>query len=316
MTRRAVLWAHPAGHSLSPVLHDAAFAALGVDATYEAWDVPPEALGDAVARLRDDAFLGANVSVPHKRAVQAHLDDVRPRAAAMDAVNLVVKEGGRLVGDNVDAVGLTRSLQEAGVDPGGRPLVLFGAGGAARAAAWAALEAGATSLAIHNRSAGPATTLAHDVADAFPGRDVVVRTGGAQDAASDAAPDAAATDPAAVWGAADAAEGAAAAPLVVQATSLGMARGGTADPRTPVPAAAWAALAARHPDAVAVDLVYRPRRTPFLRDAAAAGLTTVDGVGMLLHQGAASFEAWTHATAPLDVMRAALEAALAGETSP
>lgn len=88
------------------------------------------------------------------------------------------------------------------------------------------------------------------------------------------------------------------------------------DPRTPVPAGAWTALAARHPDAVAVDLVYRPRHTPFLRDAASAGLTAVDGVGMLLHQGAASFEAWTDRTAPLDAMRAALEAALAGEARP
>ncbi len=297
MTRRAVLLAHPAGHSLSPVLHDAAFAELGIDARYEAWDVPPERLADAVARLRGDAFLGANVTVPHKRAVASHLDAVRPRAEAMGAVNLIVREGARLVGDNVDAVGLARSLAEAGVEPRGRPLVVIGAGGAARAAAWAGLEGGATSLAIHNRSAGPATTLAHDVARAFPEADVTVRVGG------DDGPTAPDRDP---W---DAVAEADRAPVVVQATSLGMERDGAPDPRTPVPPAAWAALAARHPDAVAVDLVYRPRRTPFLRDAAAAGLATVDGLGMLLHQGAAAFEAWTGRTAPVHVMRAALEAA-------
>jgi Shikimate 5-dehydrogenase len=113
--RLAVLLAHPAGHSASPVMHGAAFAEAGIDARYEAWDVPPEGLERAVARLRAELIVGANVTVPHKEAVGAWLDGLRDAARAVGAVNLIVRDGDRLWGDNSDAAGFARSLDEAGV---------------------------------------------------------------------------------------------------------------------------------------------------------------------------------------------------------
>jgi shikimate dehydrogenase len=284
--RRAVLLAHPAGHSLSPVLHDAAFVAVGLDARYEAWDVPPSDLPNALARLRGDpTALGGNVSVPHKAAVVPLLDEVRPDAGAIGAVNVLVRQGDRWIGDSSDGSGFLRSLDEAGVDPAGRAVALIGAGGAARAVCWALARTGVRRVAIVNRTPDRARALARLLRTARIGLPV------------DVAPDA---------------RGLTGIDLFVQATSLGMRRGGVDPDETPVDAATLAA-ASGGSDPVAVDLVYRPRRTPFLAAAEAAGLRSVDGVGMLLHQGAEAFEAWTGVTAPLAVMRDALEAALAAE---
>jgi shikimate dehydrogenase len=287
--RRAVLLAHPAGHSLSPVLHDAAFRAIGLDARYEAWDVPPAELADALARLRaDPAALGGNVTVPHKAAVLPLLDEVRPDAAAIQAVNVLIRVGERWVGDSSDGAGFLRSLDEAGVDPAGRSVALIGAGGAARAVGWALARAGASRIAIVNRTSDRAQAVAGLLRRARG--DLAVQV---------------ASDPRGLGG----------IDLWVQATSLGMRRGGVDPDETPVDAARLAA-ASGGADPVAVDLVYRPRRTPFLAAADAAGLRTVDGVGMLLHQGAEAFEAWTGVAAPIAVMRNALAAALAAEERP
>jgi shikimate dehydrogenase len=284
--RRAVLLAHPAGHSLSPVLHDAAFEAIGLDARYEAWDVPPAELPDALARLRSDpAMLGGNVTVPHKAAVLPLLDEVRPDAAAIGAVNVLIREGERWIGDSSDGAGFLRSLEQAGVDPAGRTVALIGAGGAARAVGWALAGAGVARVAIVNRTPDRARAVAR------------LLQGAREGVAIEIARDAHELDGIDLW---------------VQATSLGMRRGGVDPDETPVDAATLAA-ASGDPDPVAVDLVYRPRRTPFLGAAEAAGLRTVDGVGMLLHQGAEAFEAWTGVTAPIAVMRAALETALSAE---
>ncbi len=290
MTSRAVLLAHPAGHSLSPAMHDAAFDALGIDARYEAWDVPPDRLATAVDRLRSQDVLGANVTVPHKAAVMAHLDAVAPGAHAIGAVNVIRRDGARIVGENSDAEGFLRSLQEAGVDLEDRRVALLGSGGAAHAVAWAVVNAGAARLWIVNRTPARArrlaARLAERLADAMERCDVRV---------SDDAEEAVAAD---VW---------------VNATSLGMRREGVDPDERPVSGSVLHTVGARGGDAVAVDLVYRPRVTPFLEDAASAGLRTVDGTGMLLHQGAVAFEAWTGRPAPLSAMRSALDAALAAE---
>lgn len=283
--KRAVLLAHPAGHSLSPVMHDAAFAQLGLEARYEAWDVPPHALPSAVERLRAGDVLGANVTVPHKTHVLELLDDVRPAAATIGAANVIVREGMRLVGDNSDGAGFLRSLAEADVDPAERHVVLLGAGGAARAVGWALVQAGAETVTIVNRTRERAETVA----------ELLTSRGG----------------PARVSLATDLSE-ASGIDLWVNATSLGMRREGR-DPReTPVDAATFERASAGG-DPVAVDLVYRPRRTPFLRAAERAGLRGVDGAGMLLHQGAVAFEAWTGRPAPVDAMRHALDGALTAE---
>jgi len=275
----AVLLAHPAGHSLSPVMHDAAFAAAGIAGRYEAWDVAPEALPAALERLRrSGTLLGANVSVPHKEAVLRHVDALTPEAQRLGAVNTIVREGDRLVGHNTDAIGLAAALAELARPPGPGRAVVLGAGGAARAAVAVLLGSGCSVL-VHNRTRARADALAAAMRDL--GAVAVV--------------DAEALPTAIVE-----------ADWLVNTTSVGMHGGppGSPSPDGVVPAAG-----------VVIDLVYRPRPTPLLAAAAAAGLETQDGVAMLVHQGAASFTAWTGREAPLDAMVGAVERALSAATA-
>ncbi len=278
---RAVLLAHPAGHSLSPAMHDAAFEALGLDGRYEAWDVPSAGLAGALDGIRSSSvLLGANVSVPHKEAVVALLDELTPAARRLGAVNTIVRRGRTLLGDNTDAYGFAAAMAELERPPGpGRALVL-GAGGAARAAVAALLAVG-SSVLVYNRDPARAAALVADwqcegelgVVDAVGLRDAALR---------------------ADW--------------LVNATTVGMQGG---PPGSPLPAGMLPAAGA------VMDLVYRPRPTPLLAAARAAGLPIQDGVAMLVHQGAAAFLAWTGHQPPLEVMRAAVEGALAaGEPSP
>lgn len=281
-------------------MHDAAFAACGIAARYEAWDVAPAGLAAAVARLRSDAtVLGANVTVPHKQSVVGLVDVLGGEAAAIGAVNTLHMEEGRLVGTNTDAEGFLRSLTEAGLDPSGKVVVLIGAGGAARAVAWALLHAGADEVRVTNRTDSAARALVDDLRPAAsfgrrpgrPERRSRLRAVERDDDQVSRGVD---------WW--------------VNATSVGMARGDAVPDETPLPATAFSGRAGeRAPAAAAIDLVYRPRRTRFLREAAEAGLVTVDGLGMLLYQGAAAFESWNGREAPIAAMRAALEGALAAE---
>lgn len=278
--RRAVLLAWPAGHSLSPAMHDAAFRELGIAARYEAREVPPEGLAAAVAELRAPEVLGANVTVPHKEAVLALLDGLEPEAAAIGAVNTIVRADGGLRGANTDGAGFLRALREdAGFDPAGAVVLLLGAGGAARAVAHALLGAGAARVGLHNRTPERAAALAAAFAERGELR---------------------------VLGPEELAEGLERADLLVNTTSVGMARGGRDPDVSPLPAG----LLPRR--ALVVDLVYRPARTRLLRETEAAGLPTQNGLPMLVYQGAEAFERWTGRAAPVAVMRAAAEAALRG----
>jgi shikimate dehydrogenase len=272
---RAVLLAHPAGHSLSPAMHDAAFAALGLDGRFEAWDVPPGGLADALERLRGSALLlGANVSLPHKERVLGALDEVSPVARRLGAVNTIVRRGCRLAGDNTDLLGLRKALAELERPPGAGRAVVLGAGGAARAAVAALLDAGC-SVQLHNRDPGRAAALVEAWRGAGPVE--VVDGSGLREAVERAD-----------W--------------LVNTTTVGMLGG---PPGSPLPDGLLPSAGA------VVDLVYRPRPTQLLAAARAAGLPTQDGVAMLVHQGAASFLAWTGQQAPVEVMRAAVERSLA-----
>lgn len=281
MTSTVVLLGHPVAHSLSPRFQQAALDALGVDARYEAWDIAPEGLSAAVARLRERRMLGANVTVPHKVAALRLVDRPDHLAERVGAVNTIVRRDGLLHATNTDVHGVTRALAEAGVDVRGQPVVLLGAGGAARAVVVAMREAGAARLTIANRTAAHAAALA-DIAGADLPVDVCALD--AADASLRAAM--------------------AQAVLVVHSTSLGM-RHGPDEHATPVPAALF------HPGQAAFDLVYVPERTPFLIAAEAAGARTIGGLAMLIHQGAAAFRLWTGQEAPLDVMFDAARTALA-----
>ena len=160
-TRLAVVLGDPVAHSRSPAMQNAGFRAAGLDVAFLAWRVTPLDLGHAVAALRAPAFLGANVTLPHKVAVLSHLDALAPSAEAVGAVNVVAREGGRLVGHNTDGVGALRALAEAGVEVRGVHVLVLGAGGAARAVAHALAGAGAV-VTLANRTPGKAQTIAED----------------------------------------------------------------------------------------------------------------------------------------------------------
>lgn len=280
---KVLLLAHPAGHSLSPAMHAAAFAAVGIEAEYEAVDVPPEELLSVLGSLRSAHYLGANVTVPHKEAVFAAVDELLPAARAVGAVNTVVNAAGRLVGDNTDGRGFVRALGEVGVAEGdlaGERAVVLGAGGAARSVVHALLSAGAD-VVVANRSPERAERLVAQLR--------ATSGGPAASVATDAR--------AALTGAA----------LLVNTTSVGMLGG--PDP-SGLPLLAPADLDALPGTARVVDLVYRPAVTPLLAAASERGLATQSGVAMLVWQGVLSFVAWTGVEPPPAVMRRAVLTAL------
>lgn len=271
---RVALLAHPAGHSVSPAMQRAAFAALGVDATYDAFDVPPAELEAAVAALRGAPWWGANVTVPHKTAVVPWMDELAPAARRLGAVNTIVRRGGRLIGDNSDLPGFARALSDVRPDLAGARVVVVGAGGAARAVVAALADAGAR-IALHNRSAERARALVAALAlpevALLASEDLVGAVAGCD--------------------------------VLVQTTTVGMAGGPAGSPLPDGVLPAGGAV---------VDLVYRPAVTPLLAAALAAGLPAQNGLPMLVYQGARSFEAWTGVAAPVEAMGAAAEAALGG----
>jgi shikimate dehydrogenase len=269
----------PVAHSLSPPMHNAAFDALHLSWRYVPCPVPPAQVGAALAGLFALGFAGVNVTVPHKQAVIPHLAALSDAARAIGAVNtIVVGADGTLYGDNTDADGFLASLREAGCDPRGARVALLGAGGAARAVAYALATAGASQIGLWNRTPARAQAIVDDLRPLFPGTTLT---------ASPSFDDLDVRD----------------ADLIVNCTSVGMWPHDDASPwpsERPLPA-----------DCLVVDLIYRPQETLFLRQARAAGARTLNGVGMLVHQGAAAFRLWTGVAPPVEVMREALLTALA-----
>ena len=166
MSARVGLIGHPVAHSISPRFQQAAFDALGIAAHYEAWDVEPAALPAAIAGLRASGTLGANLTIPHKEAVLPHLDRLDETAAAVGAVNTVVNRSGALEGCNTDVLGVQRALADDGVALAGMRAVVWGAGGSARAVAWALLQGGVGALTVVNRTAARAGRLCEELTPA------------------------------------------------------------------------------------------------------------------------------------------------------
>ncbi|WP_420439420.1 shikimate dehydrogenase [Candidatus Poriferisodalis sp.] len=282
-TRVAGVIGDPVRHSLSPALHNAAFAELRLDWTYVAFEVPVGRGGEAVAAMAVLGIEGLSVTMPHKRDAAEACDELSPAAALLGAVNCVRRDGDRIIGENTDGAGLLRSLRiQAGVDPAGLHAVVLGAGGAARAVI-VALAAEGASVTVVNRSPEAAERAAALGASA-----------GAAAAGASGAPVGTATvgGPRAVRD----------ADVVVNATPLGMTRG---DPLPIDPALV-------RDGQIVVDLIYRPERTPLLEAAAQAGATTLNGTGMLLYQAAEQFSMWTGHDAPVDAMAAAVGLDIAG----
>jgi len=275
------LLGHPVAHSISPAFQQAALDALGIDATYEAWDTPPADLPSAIERLRSATMLGANVTVPHKVEAMRLVDDPDGLCELVGAANTIVNREGRLHATNTDVTGVLRALEEAGAELAGKNIVVIGAGGAARAVVVAMRRARAAQVTVANRTEERAQALV-----ALGGTDLEVRSCPLD------------VESARLHAALGAAH------VVVQSTSLGMLHGPD-EGASPVPAELL------KPWQVAFDLVYVPERTPFLKAAESAGATAVGGLSMLVHQGAESFRLWTGQGPPLEVMFAAAREALA-----
>ncbi len=280
MTQLAGIFGYPLAHSLSPAFQQAAFNHCGLDVRYLAWEAPSEALADEVEKLRGGDFIGANVTIPHKQSVMAMLDEIDETAQAIGAVNTIVKSAGKLIGHNTDAPGFMRALKEDGsFDPTGKRALLLGAGGAARAAAFALCRDGIASLTIANRTPVYAESLAAGLSGE------VARVAAIGMDSDELGAIALESD------------------LIVNSTSVGM-RHGDGEGQTPL-----AGGLIPH-EAVVMDMVYNPQQTPFLAAARSAGATVLGGMPMLIYQGAASFEMWTGREAPVEAMFAAGNVAL------
>lgn len=287
--RRFGLIGHPVGHSVSPAMMRAAFEALGLPHTYDAVDVPDsEALARCAAALRTGERAGLNVTIPHKRAAVALADEVAESAARAGAANvLAAGQDGRIRAENTDAAAIVRVL-----DPllaARRWAVIVGSGGAARAALLACEALGFRGVEITSRS-WRTPEDAWERGAALPAIRPTVQL-----------------EPWVTEWAEPSLLGGREADLVVQATSAGMS--GAAPGDEVAARIRWDALP---PRTVAFDVVYRPRRTPFLEAAQAHGLVTVDGLGMLVEQAALALALWLRVEAPRDVMTRAAEEALAG----
>jgi shikimate dehydrogenase len=278
---------HPVRHSLSPVFQSAALRALGLDATYLAFDVEPGELAAAVVRMRQAAaagvLAGLNVTVPHKTALLPHLDAQDEISRSAGAVNTLCFETApaaagarlRLRGSNTDVDGLLDALQEAGVSLQQATVVVVGAGGMARAAVVAALRARAAEVRVLARNLDRARAMLDTLAAGWRGEHPRLAAAGLELGARDALHH---------------------AQVLIQATTVGMAPG---DP-SPVDVAGAPA------DLFVLDTIYRPAETALLSAARAAGLRAANGLGLLLHQGARSFRMWTGQPAPLEIMRQSL----------
>ena len=284
-TRVFALIGHPVRDSLSPVFQNAALRALGVDATYVAVDVPSDEFSASMERVRraacEGVLAGVNVTVPHKTRVVEHLDGLDAQARALDAVNtLCFAPSGddvHVEGRNTDVDGIRAALDDAGVSMHGVAVVVVGAGGAARAAVWAALGAGAASIGVVNRHPERAEQLlAALTSRATPAAQTVGCWAGGFDALT---PERLGT-----------------ARVLIQTTSLGLAAGDPS-PVDLVPAA---------PELFVLETIYQ-RETALVRAAAGLGLRHADGRGMLVHQGAHALQAWTGLEAPVEVMKRSLK---------
>jgi shikimate dehydrogenase len=227
-----------------------------------------------LATLKTKGYRGVNVTVPHKQAVMAHLDEISAEAQAVGAVNTILVRGDLLAGHNTDCDGFLSALLEGGLQPAGKHALVLGAGGGARSVVYALVREGAT-VAIHNRTAQRARDLAHDMQCAASQASIVTDLGDLDLDRFD---------------------------LLVNTTSLGMW------PRTA--ASPWPESLSMPPHWTVFDLVYNPIDTRLLVQARSMGAATIGGLGMLVHQGALAFEMWTGQVPSLHVMRLAAERAL------
>jgi shikimate dehydrogenase len=255
VTTKAFVIGHPINHSRSPLIHGTWLAEHGIDGSYEAIDVAPDALPGFFGRLRTGEFAGGNVTIPHKEAVFALCDEVDPLARKIGAVNTLIVRDGRVLGSNTDYLGFLGNLDAAmpGWSDGPDDAMVIGAGGAARAVLVALQRRDGGKVHVLNRTLANAQALVDEIEGPFEAHgfeafaELAPRTG-----------------------------------IVINTTSIGM-HGSRFD---------WLDLDLLPKHTLVTDIVYVPLETPLLAEARAHGLRTVDGLGMLLHQAVPGFEAW------------------------
>lgn len=270
------IFGHPVNHSFSPVMHNAAFEAAGLNCVYVAFDVSPEDLGASAGALRAMSIAGINVTVPHKESIIPFLDSISPEAELVGAVNTIINSGGVLKGYNTDVGGFLMALKEdLDCEPGGMRVTVLGAGGAARAVLTGLCMKGASEINVINRTVSKAQGLADEFHSSFEQIEINAYSLDDADSVRDCL---------------------AGAGLIVNCTSAGMK--GVEPLALP--------FEALSKEAFVYDLVYNPVETELVKAARERGNNARTGLGMLLYQGAESFEIWTGTVAPVDVMKKAL----------
>lgn len=263
----------PIEHSLSPVMYNAAFRHLKMDAVYVAFKVEKENLKGALKGMRSLGICGMNVTMPHKTAIINYLDEIEPTAKFVGAVNTVLNKNGKLAGFNTDGVGTIKALKENGVDPKGKKFLLLGAGGAGRAIAFQ-LAREADELTILNRDPNKAKLLAGMLQKKFKTK--VIGNGLTYNILKERLKK---------------------MDVLINATSVGM---------HPHEDQTLVEKALLRPELVVMDIVYNPVETKLLKDAKSVGAKVIHGIDMLVFQGAASFEVWWNRSAPIGVMSSAI----------
>jgi shikimate dehydrogenase len=263
----------PVSHSISPLMHNAAFKELGLDATYKLFEVKPENLTQMVGSLSEDNIYGLNVTIPHKEKVIPLLDEISQEARLIGAVNTIRRMGNRLEGFNTDGQGFLRHLtMDLQFNPSGSTIAILGAGGAAKAVSVVLSKASPGRIAIYDVDKIKAAALIEQLSGHFRNVEFIYAAAIEDLRISEA-------------------------DLLVNATPIGMKK---SDP-------CLVDENLLHKGILVYDVIYNPKETLLLARARARGAQVANGLGMLLYQGVAAFEIWTGNTAPVEVMRKALE---------
>jgi shikimate dehydrogenase len=275
-TQLCAIFGHPVGHSLSPAIHNAAFAQLNLDLAYVAHDVAPSDLPAAMTAIRTLRYRGLSITIPHKTNAMRLVDVVDDTARRIGCINTVVNDNGVLRGYNSDGLGALEALRQANAEPRGAEVLILGSGGAARAlAVTLAAQAFPRRLTLLGVVEPELNALAETVRE-LNTTEVVAQPLNPETLA----------------------QAIASANLLLHATPVGMAPAG--DQSLVPPALLHAGL-------TVFDAVYTPRRTRLLRDASEKGCRVIEGLEMFLGQALVQFELWTGKPAPRDTMRAVIE---------
>lgn len=279
-TRLAGLYALPARHSFSPIMHTTAFQAMEVDAVYLSFDVQPERLGESIQAIRDLEMLGVNLSMPHKMASVQYVDELSQAAHLIGAINTIVNQDGKLIGHITDGIGCMESLKQNGIAIIGKRMTILGAGGAATAIITQAAIDGVEAIDVFNIKDDFYQMIAPKLAMIAEETNCQIQLNDLADEKQLAA-------------------SLAVSSLLINATNIGMA------PKTdqmPLPDPTLL-----RSDLPVFDVIYHPGETKLLKAAKEKGVIAVNGLGMLLYQGAAAFKLWTGKEMPVEMIQPLLE---------